>query len=366
MFSKNITLLDSVNTAYSGSFRRFGTLTNRFILFDGRLCGSVGLCLLSTSSDKPKGSIPLSTPELPPEFQEDPEKVKARARQLKMTKITLWVLLLMMGTGTSIAISEWGAPAKDDSGKEVEDEFSKEPTVVAYLKRTWRTIRYYNQVIKEPSSEKLLPEPLEHPYYQPKYTLVLELTGLLIHPEWSYKTGWRFRKRPYLEYFVNRVGYPNFEVVIYTKESGWTAFPLINSIDPEGRIMHRLFRDATRYEEGVHMKDINALNRDKRLVIHVDWDKAACGTSPENCLVLSKWDGDKNDNALFDLAQFLQAVASEQPSDVRDVLQYYAQYDNPLEAFREKQRELAELEEQAKSQQASSRTSLLSGWRKRV
>lgn len=33
-----------------------------------------------------------------------------------------------------------------------------------------------------------------------------------------------------------------------------TAYPLIDSIDPQGFVMYRLFRDATRYMEGHHVK----------------------------------------------------------------------------------------------------------------
>lgn len=40
-------------------------------------------------------------------------------------------------------------------------------------------------MIIEPTSPKLLPDPLKEPYYQPPYTLVLELTDILLHPEWS-------------------------------------------------------------------------------------------------------------------------------------------------------------------------------------
>lgn len=40
-------------------------------------------------------------------------------------------------------------------------------------------------MIKEPSRDKLLPDPLKYPYIQPPYTLVLELTDLLVHPEWT-------------------------------------------------------------------------------------------------------------------------------------------------------------------------------------
>lgn len=40
-------------------------------------------------------------------------------------------------------------------------------------------------MIQEPSSLKLLPDVLKEPYYQPPYTLVLEMTGVLVHPDWT-------------------------------------------------------------------------------------------------------------------------------------------------------------------------------------
>ena len=42
--------------------------------------------------------------------------------------------------------------------------------------------------MKEPSTDKLLPDPLQYPYLQPPYTLVIEMTGLLLHPEWTVTT----------------------------------------------------------------------------------------------------------------------------------------------------------------------------------
>ena len=45
-------------------------------------------------------------------------------------------------------------------------------------------------MIKDPSRDKLLPDPLKEPYYQPPYTLVLEMTGVLVHPDW---TVWKYQ-----------------------------------------------------------------------------------------------------------------------------------------------------------------------------
>lgn len=200
--------------------------------------------------------------DFPPE--EDPEKKKQREMQKKATKWTLMGMGAFFSLAGLYAITEWGQPPLDEKGEPVEDEFSHLPTAEQYVKRTWSKVRYYNKVLKEPSREQLLPSPLPPPYLQPTYTLVIELTGVLINPEWTYKTGWRFRKRPFVDYFINQCGYPVFELVIYTAEQGFNAMPLIDSLDPQGLIMYRLYRDSTRYENGVHMKDLSALNRDLR------------------------------------------------------------------------------------------------------
>ncbi|XP_034535147.1 mitochondrial import inner membrane translocase subunit TIM50-like, partial [Notolabrus celidotus] len=147
-------------------------------------------------------------------------------------------------------------PLRDlrERGRIFPDELrDREPPVVQQLKRTFKYFQDYRQMIIEPTSPKLLPDPLKEPYYQPPYTLVLELTDVLLHPEWSLATGWRFKKRPGIDYLFQQLA-PLYEIVIFTAETGMTAYPLIDSIDPQGFVMYRLFRDATHYMEGHHVK----------------------------------------------------------------------------------------------------------------
>ena len=69
-------------------------------------------------------------------------------------------------------------------------------------------------------------------------------------------------------------GYPNFEVVVWTVENSMTFYPIILGMDPQQQyIMYKLYRDATRYVNGVHLKDLSSLNRDLRKVIVIDWNK---------------------------------------------------------------------------------------------
>ncbi|KAK1785936.1 hypothetical protein P4O66_017686 [Electrophorus voltai] len=227
----------------------------------------------------------------------------------------------------------------------IPDEFDNDVPVIQQLKRAFKYFKDYRQMIIEPTSPKLLPDPLKEPYYQPPYTLVLELTDVLLHPEWSLATGWRFKKRPGIDYLFQQLA-PLYEIVIFTSETGMTAYPLIDSIDPQGFVMYRLFRDATRYVEGHHVKDVSCLNRDTSKVIVVDCKREAFSLQPFNGMALRKWDGNSEDRTLYDLAAFLKTIAVSGVEDVRTVLENYAHEEDPIEAFKKRQAQLALEEEQ--------------------
>jgi len=250
-------------------------------------------------------------------------------------------------------------PDKDEHGNNIEDEFSSLSFLPnQYYQRLKNKIFTTKKAIEEPFSDKLLPDPLEAPYYQPKYTVVLELTGLLVASNWTHKHGWRFQKRPGLDIFLSQIGYPNFEVVIWTVENSMTFYPIINGMDPNSQhIMYRLFRDATRFKNGTHTKDLYSLNRDLKKVIVVDWNENSTQDNPENALTMKKWTGDNADRSLIGLAQFLNEIKDSDVDDVRDVLQYYKQFEDPIEAFRENQRKLEEnmkVEEERKAKEKES------------
>ncbi|KAM4589379.1 mitochondrial import inner membrane translocase subunit TIM50 [Fundulus diaphanus] len=252
----------------------------------------------------------------------------------------------LMGLGGAVSlIYVFGTNSVDEQGNRIPDEFDKDPPVVQQLRRTYKYFQDYRQMIIEPTSPKLLPDPLREPYYQPPYTLVLEMTDVLLHPEWSLSIGWRFKKRPGIDYLFQQLA-PYYEIVIFTAETGVTAYPLIDSIDPQGFVMYRLFRDATRYMEGHHVKDVSCLNRDTSRVIVVDCKREAFQLQPFNGLALRKWDGNSDDRTLYDLANFLKTIAVSGVDDVRGVLENYALEDDPIEAFKRRQAQLALEEEQ--------------------
>jgi len=298
------------------------------------------ICFYSTDlSTRPSTTATTAQEQ---EAAQETAKVQYTEKLKRNTRVAFYVL---GGSVVAIlfgSIFAYGKPRIDPDGNVIHDEFTDMPLLKQYVLRTWNEYVLWYYYIVEPSSEKLLPDPLPPPYYQPKYTLVLELNGVLIHPEWSYSTGWRFKKRPALDKFVNDVGYPHFEVVIYTSEQGAIAHPLMDNIDPEWRFMHRLYRDATKYMNRAHVKDLSKLNRDLSKVIMVDWDSQAFQLNPENALRVPKWQGDDEDRALIDLASLLLMIADSNVDDVRTVCQYYSQFDDPIKAYVENRRKILE------------------------
>lgn len=289
------------------------------------------------------------------EKEETEEEKKQKEKSSYSRKKAIFGLASLMTVGGAVGVVYiFGSSSEDEQGNKIPDEFDREPPVIQQLQRTYKYFESYYYMIIEPTSPKLLPEPLKEPYYQPPYTLVLELTDVLLHPEWSLATGWRFKKRPGIDYLFQQLT-PLYEIVIFTAETGMTAYPLIDSIDPQGFVMYRLFRDATRYMDGHHVKDVSCLNRDTSKVILVDCKREAFSLQPFNGMALQKWDGNSDDRTLYDLANFLKTVALSGVDDVRSVLENYALEDDPIAAFKRRQAQLA-LEEEQRLAQLSQQT----------
>ncbi|XP_028275594.1 mitochondrial import inner membrane translocase subunit TIM50 isoform X1 [Parambassis ranga] len=317
----------------------------------GSATGGLAQAILQERLQQQQQSQGQPPPPPPPEGGEGEkdgehtEDKKQKENTAYAKKMVLRLAGLMGIGGAAGVVYIFGTNSVDEQGHVIPDEFDRDPAVIQQLKRTFKYFKDYRQMIIEPTSPKLLPDPLKEPYYQPPYTLVLELTDVLLHPEWSLSTGWRFKKRPGIDYLFQQLT-PLYEIVIFTAETGMTAYPLIDSIDPQGFVMYRLFRDATRYMEGHHVKDVSCLNRDSRKVIVVDCKREAFSLQPFNGMALKKWDGNSDDRTLYDLANFLKTIALSGVEDVRSVLENYALEDDPIEAFKRRQAQLAQEEEQ--------------------
>ncbi|KAI6231557.1 Mitochondrial import inner membrane translocase subunit TIM50 [Aphelenchoides besseyi] len=283
------------------------------------------------------------------------EEENATAEKLRKTARNTRTGLMFLGLGTAAGLVwfcfHYGRPRRDENGLLMPDAYTG--SILAPFYRIADGFRAWFEYATEPSREQLLPDPLKAPYHQPKYTLVMEMKNVLVAPEWTYKTGYRFKKRPALEYFLDVVGYPNFELVIYTSEPPMSAYSVVDHIDPKQRIMYRLFRDCTKYMDGHHVKDLNRLNRDLSKVIFIDFDASSAKLNTENVLRVPKWDGDMNDTSLVDLAELLKTIHLSDVDDVRPTLQYYSGFDNPSAEFRRRAQDLTAQSSQSSRPQAN-------------
>lgn len=115
------------------------------------------------------------------------------------------MLLLSLCISTPSFILLFGAPLKTKNGDIIEDQYSSYAAPIAYIKRAWGELMSVKREFVEPSSKKLLPDHLTQ--YQPRLTLVMELMDLFIHPTYDSVQGWRFKKRPGIEYFLSQVSF---------------------------------------------------------------------------------------------------------------------------------------------------------------
>lgn len=125
----------------------------------------------------------------------------------------------------------------------------------------------------------------------------------------TYQTGWRFKKRPGVDQFLEQLG-RLFEIVVYTADHGMTVFPVLDALDPNGFIMYRLVRDATHFVDGHHVKSLDKLNRDLSKIIVVDWNPHSTKFHPENAFNIPRWNGNDDDTTLYDLTAFLKSKLS--------------------------------------------------------
>ncbi|KAF2138325.1 uncharacterized protein K452DRAFT_277423 [Aplosporella prunicola CBS 121167] len=212
----------------------------------------------------------------------------------------------------------------------------------------------------DPVSPKLLPDMTP----VPPYTLVVSLEDMLIHSEWTREHGWRFAKRPGVDYFIRYLS-QYFELVIFTSLPMSTAEPVIRKLDPFRIAMWSLFREATRYEKGEYVKDLSCLNRDLSKIILVDTKKEHAKMQPDNAIILPAWTGQKGDKGLVGLIPFLEYIATMGITDVRAAIKSFEGKDIATEfAARERKAREAfhkQLEEEKARKPKRSGMSFLTG-----
>lgn len=115
--------------------------------------------------------------------------------------------------------------------------------------RLGSTMSYY----RDPVTTKLLPDEDPDPNMRFPFTLVLSLEDMLVHSEWTREHGWRVAKRPGVDYFLRYLG-SYYEIVLFTSQPMAVVEGLLRKLDPYSTIRWPLFREATVYQDGHHVK----------------------------------------------------------------------------------------------------------------
>ncbi|KAL9126336.1 MAG: hypothetical protein Q9217_004602 [Psora testacea] len=178
----------------------------------------------------------------------------------------------------------------------------------------------------------LLP-PLQ-PQLKGRKCLVLDLDETLVHSSFKILHNADFTipveiegqfhnvyviKRPGVDQFMKRVG-ELYEVVVFTASVSKYGDPLLDQLDINKVVHHRLFRESCYHHQGNYVKDLSQVGRDLRETIIIDNSPTSYIFHPQHAVPISSWFSDAHDNELLDLIPVLEDLAGASVRDVSMVL----------------------------------------------
>lgn len=114
-----------------------------------------------------------------------------------------------------------------------------------------------------------------------------------------------------------------YELVVFTAAMQDYADWVLDTLDTDKLIRHRLYRQHTRRTNHVFIKDLSFLGRDLSRVVIVDNVAANFQNQPENGIEIRSWYDDPHDNALAELTPILKQICSHPCGDLRFALTTY-------------------------------------------
>ena len=188
--------------------------------------------------------------------------------------------------------------------------------------------------------EFLLPPKSEE--FSNKKTLILDLDETLVHSSFTpfqkndiilevdfdgIKYNIYVLIRPYAEEFLKNVS-KYFEVVVFTASISKYASPLLDILDKDKNIKHRLFRDHCTFVDGIFRKELRRLNRCLKDIIIVDNSPSAYAFDPDNGLPIKTWYDDPNDRELMKIEPLI--IFLSKTKDVRKYIERFVDDDEIL------------------------------------
>uniref|UniRef100_A0A7S3JAG2 Mitochondrial import inner membrane translocase subunit TIM50 n=1 Tax=Euplotes harpa TaxID=151035 RepID=A0A7S3JAG2_9SPIT len=95
---------------------------------------------------------------------------------------------------------------------------------------------------------------------------------------------------------------------------------IVDSIDPNGYISHRLYRRHCVFEDATYIKDLSLLGRDLAKTLIIDNLYESFLSQPDNGILAKSWYDDMADTELFVLLPFLSGLVEDRVPDIRVVL----------------------------------------------
>ena len=203
--------------------------------------------------------------------------------------------------------------------KNIGNNIKKTFTPTSYKKLQINIYVYYDnfKILLEKNRVK---EPFLPPIDKTKftYTLVLDLDETLVHYI-EEKDRHYVQVRPFTEYFISEMG-KYFELVIFTSAEEEYANIVLNEIDKNNMISHKLYRRHVEYNDGFCLKDLNKLGRDIKKVCIIDNDKNNFKLHEENGIEIKDFIGQQDDNELDLLGDLLMTIIESNLDDIRPLI----------------------------------------------
>ncbi|KAK2393787.1 SCP1 small phosphatase [Trifolium repens] len=167
-------------------------------------------------------------------------------------------------------------------------------------------------------------------------TIFLDLDETLVHSTTSPPPDrFDFVVRPIIDgapmdfYVVKRPGIDElleslasrFEIVVFTAALKEYASLVLDRLDRNRFISHRLYRDSCRNIDGKLVKDLSHVGRDLKSVVIVDDNPVSFSNQPENAILIKPFVDDICDRELWKLKRFFDG--SECFDDMRDAIKFY-------------------------------------------
>lgn len=116
------------------------------------------------------------------------------------------------------------------------------------------------------------------------------------------------KKRPFCDEFLEEAA-KHFELVVFTASKQVYADRLLDLLDPNGYVQHRLFREHCVSVGGNLIKDLQIINRPLHRTVIVDNSPQTFGFQVSNGVPIESWFEDPLDRELARLLPFLKEIA---------------------------------------------------------